>query len=99
MQIDDKYLQAEIGLILHHVEDILKGLEDKDLEYCKKGTLDIKEVAERLKDLLPKDNQEAIEMTSEAQLARFLLRNARYGSLIQENKKPNSIEIELGLRD
>jgi hypothetical protein len=56
-----EYLQNEVALLLHHVEDCLSGLKEKDYTYTEKGLLDIKEVAERLAEYLPKASQESLK--------------------------------------
>jgi len=45
-------LQNEVIVILHHVGDALKALEEKDLSYVKNSLIDIKESAERLEKFL-----------------------------------------------
>jgi len=50
--INQDQLQNELIVIAHHVEDALKGLDQGDLEYTKKGLHDIKEAVDRLKKFL-----------------------------------------------
>lgn len=57
ISLSDDVLQNEVILILHHVNDCLKGLQENDLTYVEKGLKDIEEVANRLKDTLPKKLQ------------------------------------------
>ena len=48
-------LQNELIVIAHHVEDAIKGIDEKDFEYTKKSLHDITEVVDRLKSMLPPD--------------------------------------------
>jgi hypothetical protein len=76
MRISKEYLQNEVALIVHHVEDALSGLKEKDLTYVKKSILDIGEVGERLTKKLSPRQQDAIEEVKES--ATWILNNCKF---------------------
>lgn len=78
MDMTSDYLQNEVILILHHVEDCLKGLSEGAHDYARRGIEDIKEVAERIKSKLPEAQQEGFSELEEASLASWVNRNCRF---------------------
>ncbi len=58
-------LQNEAIVIAHHVEDALKGLEERDFNYVKKALLDIGEAVGRIKQLLPNGASEVDRIAGE----------------------------------
>ena len=63
--IDIEDLSNLAMLLQHHVEDCIKGLDDKDLDYCRKGLLDINEISEKIKEILPKEIKNSIDRVSD----------------------------------
>ena len=74
-----EYLASEVVLILHHVEDVLEGLDDKDLGYAKKGLNDIKEVAERMAKKLPPASQKGVDQATASRHFSWLATSSRFG--------------------
>lgn len=65
-QIKSDTLQNEILLILHHVGDAEKAINEKDLSYVKRSLVDIRESANRLsKFVAPGQKQELDRATKE----------------------------------
>lgn len=64
---DDAYLATQVALLLHHVEDCLKGIDEGDLGYAKKGLNDIREVAEGLQKELPKEMARGVDRALEGE--------------------------------
>lgn len=58
-------LQNEIIIIGHHIEDIEKGLNNKDIDYAKKGLHDIKEALVRLSKFVNPTQQDEINRIAE----------------------------------
>lgn len=66
MKIPEEDLLAEVILILHHVEDCMHGVKDKDMTYIEKGLKDIEEVGDRLKMRLSPPARKAVDGIAEA---------------------------------
>ena len=75
-------MQAETSLILHHVQDCLEGLKEKDYNYVRKSILDIGEVGERLSKKLSPRQQDAIEEVKES-ASQWVIENCKFAK-----KKP-----------
>lgn len=69
--LNDDILQNELILINHHLDDIEKGLAENDINYIKRGLIDIRESINRLSKFITPQQSSELNRMSESFEARL----------------------------